>query len=587
MIIDNFAGGGGASTGIEMALERSPDVAVNHDAAAIAVHRANHPWTRHYASDVFEIDPVVASRNQPVGLAWFSPDCTHHSKARGGKPFRHPDRAKRIRGLAWVVVRWAELPEHSRPRVIVLENVEEFEDWGPLDGNRPCPRRKGQTFQRFVRRLRALGYTVEWRQLRACNYGSPTIRRRLFLIARCDGKRIRWPQPTHGRPGSEAVESGRLKPWRAAAEIIDWSLPCPSIFLTREAAKLLNVRRPLAENTMRRIAAGLKRYVLEAEEPFLVLCNHGGSEFRGQSAADPVSTLTASRDALGLVMPYGTTYYGPKNGDHHRGVHLSEPLRTLSTENRFGLVTPSVISVAHGDSGGRRAYHPGEPLGTLTQYRQFALSAPFIGRHFGNSIGHSVEYPLGTVTAGGGGKSQLVSAWMAQHNRGTVGHSAGAPLSTLTMKGCQQTMVAACLSHQYTSNTAGGCGDLRQPVKTVTAGGNHAALVAALLHDGGGNPPEGDPPEAVTLSIGGRTFVIHDVGLRMLCPRELFSAQGFPETYIIDPVVDGRQLSKAAQVRLCGNSVCPQVAAAIVAANCADLRRRRRPRYRQRELSGV
>ena len=244
IVVDNFAGGGGASTGIEMAVGRSVDIAVNHDADAIAMHTVNHPSTKHYLEDVFKVDPREACGGRPVGLAWFSPDCTHHSKARGGKP-----REKKIRGLAWVALRWAA---SGRPRIIILENVEEFESWGPLIDGQPDPSRAGETFDLFVdKRLRRIGYTVEYKVLRACDFAAPTIRKRFFMIARCDGQPIVWPVPTHGDPRKPGFRKSGLKKWRTAADVIDWSIPCPSIF---------NRARPLAENTLRRIHRGIMRY---------------------------------------------------------------------------------------------------------------------------------------------------------------------------------------------------------------------------------------------------------------------------------------------------------------------------------------
>jgi site-specific DNA-cytosine methylase len=271
LIVDSFAGGGGASTGIEMALGRSPDIAINHDATALAMHEVNHPATTHLVSDVWEVDPVEVTAGRPVGLAWFSPDCKHFSKAKGGKPVE-----KKIRGLAWVVVHWANV---VAPRVIILENVEEFATWGPLGAdNKPCPLQKGLTFKRWLSELERLGYVVEWRELRACDYGAPTLRKRLFLIARCDGEPIVWPVPTHkrvkayrdGRADVEKLGSALVpdvKPARVAAEIIDWSLPCPSIFDTAKQIKEkygLRAVRPLQKATMARLAKGVRRYVVDA-----------------------------------------------------------------------------------------------------------------------------------------------------------------------------------------------------------------------------------------------------------------------------------------------------------------------------------
>lgn len=686
LIVDNFAGGGGASTGIEMALGRSPDVAINHDPEALAMHEANHPATRHYASDVFEIDPHVVVRNQPVGLAWFSPDCTHHSKARGGKPIR--EAGKKSRALAWVVVKWAE---RVRPRVIALENVSEWLEWSPVipkradDGSHvndsagrpmyvPCPDRRGVTFRRWLRKLERLGYAVEWRELRACDYGAPTIRKRLFLIARCDGRPIVWPEPTHGDPRSAAVKSGALLPWRCAADIIDWSRPCPSIFLTPEEARAIGCKRPLMPNTMKRIAAGVRRYVLEANQPFLVVCNHGGDWFRGRGVDQPMPTVTASRDATGLVTPFVSTYHGAKSEGECRGSDLQEPLRTQDTENRFSLVSPFVSVAQHGGSNraaddplntitasakdqncivapftvprygerdgqaprcnsiespsptvvpdgngaslvapflaspahstttGRGPNHwpMEEPLRTVLASNDKVVVAPHLQRQFGRSDVASAESPAPTVMPGGQGKTAVVAAFLAQHNSGMVGHDARKPVSTLTNRGTQQQVVevdlaASFLSHQRTSNVNGGRGGLEKPINCLTTA-NHVAEVRAFLmkYYGAGVGQECAAPLHTVVSherfglvtISGVDYEIVDIGMRMLSARELFRAQGFPDSYQIDIEHAGRPLPKSAQVRMCGNSVCPQLAAALVRANCPELATQKKP-TRQRELAGV
>ncbi|MEK5500966.1 DNA cytosine methyltransferase [Bacillus sp. FSL M8-0168] len=361
IIVDNFAGGGGASTGIEMATGLSVDIAINHDPAAIAMHKVNHPDTEHYCESVWEVDPREAAKGRPIALCWFSPDCKHFSKAKGGKPVE-----KKIRGLAWVAVRWAAT---VRPRVIILENVEEFQTWGPLtkDGL-PDPRKKGSTFRSFVRALQRQGYKVEWKELRACDYGAPTIRKRLFLIARRDGRPIVWPKPTHGDPKSATVKKGMLKPWRTAAEIMDWSIETPSIF---------NRKKPLSENTLRRIARGIQRFVIESKKPFVVgdhgssliqmgygdpegrrvldlkkplgTITAGGNKFAiatshliklrgtckdGQPVTNPMPTITAGGLHVGEVRAFLTKYYGSDIGQS-----LDNPLHTVTTKDRFGLVT--------------------------------------------------------------------------------------------------------------------------------------------------------------------------------------------------------------------------------------------------------
>lgn len=524
IIVDNFAGGGGASLGIELAVKRPVDVAVNHDREAIAMHKANHPQTKHYCEDVFSVDPVKATGGKPVGLAWFSPDCTYHSKARGGKPFRDRNKARRRRGLAWVVIKWAKL---VKPRVIMLENVEEFQDWGPLqeDGT-PCPIRKGLTFRRWKKQLENLGYKVECRELRACDYGAPTIRKRLFVIARRDGLPIVWPEPTHGNG---------LKPYRTAAECIDWSLTCPSIF---------ERKKPLAEATMRRIAKGMFRYVINAKEPFIVTCNHGKPGFRGQGIHEPMKTITASRDAHGLVMPFITEH---ANASTQRNMPADEPLRTQCAQvkgGHFALVAPTLIQTGYGERPGQSPRVPG------------------------------LDKPLGTVVAGGQ-KHALVSAFLAQHNTGMVGHDARKPLSTITSRGTQQQLVAAHMINLKGSDRRMSAAD--DPAPTVTAGGYHIGEVRAFLIKYYGtdqDPRLREPLHTVTtkerfglVTVHGEDYIIADIGMRMLQPRELYRAQGFPDTYQIDAMVNGKPLTKTAQVRMCGNSVSPVVATALVRAN--------------------
>ena len=629
MIVDNFSGGGGASTGIEIALGRSPSVAINHDPEALAMHKANHPFTRHYAQDVWDIDPRVVVRNRRVGLAWFSPDCTHHSKARGGKPIRNS--GKKSRSLAWVVVKWAS---HVKPRVIILENVEEFAQWGPVvrkvdsDGKSveadgvplfvPCQKRRGATFRRWVRMLERLGYSVEWKELRACDYGAPTVRKRLFVIARCDGQKIVWPVPTHGKPESAEVMAGTRKPWRTAAEIIDWSIPCPSIFLTREEGRAIGVNRPLAENTMNRITAGLKRYVLNAAKPFIVTCNHGGDWFRGRGLDVPMPTVTGSKgDAL--VSPFLQPYHGPtSDGSVSRSTEMEEPVKTLDTSNRFGVVAPFLGSPAHSKTTGRgkNVWSPEESLPTTTSSNdkcviapvmtyaqqggavrsaempvqtvtastkdQNAVAAAMLVRQFGTSKGADANRPCPTVMPGGQGKTSVVQAFLAQHNTGVVGHPATKPLSTITGRGTQQQIVEA----------------------TFASSGEHRTETTAFLmkyySEGGQHSDVRDPMHTVPtkdrmglVTVDGIDFQIVDIGMRMLTSRELFRAQGFPDSYVIDCIAPNkkgklRPLPKDAQVRMCGNSVCPNLAAALVGSNCGFLSETRTKKtFRQMDLHGI
>ncbi|HZH44285.1 MAG TPA: DNA cytosine methyltransferase [Lysobacter sp.] len=550
LIVDLFAGGGGASLGIEQAFGRPVDIAVNHDADAIAMHAANHPHTEHMRCDVFEVNPLQATRGRQVGLLWASPDCKHFSKAKGGKP-----RSKKIRSLAWVVVKWAML---VRPRVIMLENVEEFVTWGPLgpDGM-PCPRRKGRTFNRWVRELRRLGYKVEWRELRACDYGAPTIRKRFFLIARCDDLPIRWPKPTHGKPDSAEVRSGKLLPWRSAAECIDFSLPCPSIFLPKEEARALGVKRPLAEATLRRIAKGVDRFVLNNPRPFIVRNIHGNTP------AD-----------------------------------VAAPMPTLLTGNHTYLAAPTLVDVAHaevGQNGSRRwsdgAHSVEQPAKTVTATGNQAVVSTFLTKYRADNAGSAADAPFPTVTANGeserpGGNPPLavVAVHMEQANAGNYeggGRAVDAPLSTITAKGCQQQLVATSLVKLRGDNIGS---QAEAPLHTVSAQGLHHAEVRAFLvkfYSAGGQHAGCDEPMHTVptrdrmglVTVEGTDYAIADIGLRMLTPRELFRAQGFPENYVIDRGVDGRRLPKDAQVRMCGNSVCPPMARALVEANVGELRR--------------
>lgn len=463
IIVDNFAGGGGASTGIEMAIGRSVDIAINHDPAAIAMHKTNHPTTRHYLEDVWEVDPVEAVGNNKVALAWFSPDCRHFSKAKGGKPVD-----KNIRGLAWVAVKWAKM---VKPRIIMLENVEEFKTWGPIKDGYPDPNKKGETFELFIKALQKQGYKVDFRELRACDYGAPTTRKRFFMIARCDGKKIVWPEPTHGDPDGLEARCGLLKPWRTAAECIDWSIPCPSVF-TR--------KKPLVENTFRRIARGMQKFVIEAENPFIL-------------------------DGKAMFVQHYYTH----QGDEVRGSGLDEPIATIPTANRFGLVTAFIAKHYGGNYQGSGSDIE-KPLDTITTVDHNALVTAFISRQFNTSIGHKLDEPLATTTAVN--KSALVSAFLLKYYGTDVGQRLTEPLHTITSK-------------------------------------DRFSLV----------------------TIKGQDYQIIDIGMRMLQPHELFKAQGFPENYIIDRDYTGKSYPKTAQVARVGNSVPPPFAEYLVRANLPEL----------------
>lgn len=538
MIVDLFAGGGGASLGISMALGREPDVAINHDPIAVAMHAANHPNTKHFLQDVWRVHPLWATSGQSVELAWFSPDCTHHSKARGGKP-----RDKNIRDLAWVVVEWARL---VKPRVILLENVEEFREWGPLDeNNQPIKALKGTIFKDWVRQLKKCGYRAEWRELRACDYGAPTSRNRLFLVARCDGEPIVWPTPTHG-------DAPDLVPYRTAAECIDWHRDCPSIFMTREEARTLKhqtgvqVRRPLADKTMRRIAMGMGKFVINSKRPFIVNLTHGV-----------------------------------------RVEDIDEPFRTITGANRGekAIIAPTMIQTGYGEREGQapRALDLQKPLGTVVAGGvKHALVSAFLAKHYTGVVGSDLARPIGTVT--GVDHHSLVAAHLESMRGRSSGAAIDRPVPTLTGKAHE------ALVSSHLVKLRGTCRHgqpVTEPVPTITASGNHTGEVRALLlkYYGTAVGQNLNDPAAtitakarlglVTVHIGGEPYVIADIGMRMLQPRELYRAQGFPDSYIIGRAGD-RIISKTNQVKLCGNSVSPPNAAALVRANCGWLIDKRR-----------
>lgn len=524
IVVDYFAGGGGASEGIRMAIGRDPDVAVNHDPAAIAMHRANHSGAVHICQDVWSVSPQWVARGRKV--AWFhaSPDCTHHSKAKGGPPNRDEKR----RDLAWVIVKVAR---ELLPNCISLENVEEFLSWGPCDSHGvPIKSQAGASFKSFVRALRALGYSVQWRELRACDYGAPTIRKRLFLIARRDGRPIVWPKPTHG--------PGRAQ-HRTAAECIDWSIPCPSIF---------DRKRPLAENTLKRIAEGIRRYVLNAAQPFVVGIDNAGARSAKWSVDQPLSTvITKAKHAL--VTPYFVGAGGPVYSG--KPTPTDRPMNTLMTENHTALVSA------------------------------------FLAKHYGGVVGHGVGQPIGSVTTVD--HHSLVAASIQKLNSGCVGSKLSEPLHTVTAGGAAKRASTGSTHALMTSHLVklrGTCKagqPVDEPAPTITSGGNHVGEVRAFLtkyYGQGVGQAMTDPAATVTtkdrmglvtVTIEGQPYVIADIGMRMLQPRELYRAQGFPDSYIIgDDPAQGLVLTKAEQVRMCGNSVCPPVLAALVAANYTE-----------------
>ena len=687
LIIDNFAGGGGTSTGLEQAFGRPVDIAINHDPEALAMHAANHPHTTHLCESVWDVDPIKVTGNRPVGLVWLSPDCKHFSKAKGGKPVE-----KRIRGLAWVTLRWAA---KCKPRVIMLENVEEFKTWGPLKmvmfGGKevwlPDPAKKGKTFDSFIRQLRAHGYTVDYREMRGCDHDTPTIRKRFFLVARRDGIAIKWPDPTHGAPDSIGVRAGKLLPYRTAAECIDFSLPCPSIF-ERD--------RPLAPATLRRIAKGIMRYVVDAADPFIV--GAGGPARAGEPrpTARPFGTLLARNDsyfcaptivpvthqggdstesigepfrtitgahrgekalgvatlvqvgygeregqaprALDIEKPLGTVVgaaakhalveaelapFVMTNTTGHPGAGADMPLPTITAAGNQALVSAVLVDAAHGEvsPGGVKRWGTGAhdveaPLGTVTASGNKAVATAFLAKHYTGVVGSNLADPIGTVTACDhhslvtafltehanasnqrvmpadeplrticaqvkGGHFSMVSAHIQRDMGASVGHAADAPLGTVTAGGGgKSALVTSNMIKLRGTSTAAGTDE---PLGTVSAGGQHHAEVRAFLlsYYGTDQAPEIDGPLATVTSrdrfglvtIHGQDYQIVDIGLRMLQPRELFRAQGFPDDYIIgDDPAQGLKLTKSAQVRMCGNSVCPPMAKALILANFAHER---------------
>lgn len=647
IIVDLFSGGGGASTGIARALGRSPDIAVNHSPEAIALHTANHPTTKHYISNVYEVDPRAAAAGRPVALLWLSPDCTHHSKARGGVP-----RKQKIRGLAWAAIPWAQ---HCRPRVIVLENVEEWIGWGPIDSStgEPIKARKGQTFRAWRRKLERFGYIVEYRILKACDYGAPTSRRRLFLQARCDGMPIVWPAPTHGPEGT-----GRPFRHRTAAECIDWSILCPSVF-TR--------KRKLADKTEARLVRGVGKFVLESACPFLVAVNHGGvgrTDLRVHDADAPMPTITGGcRGGHAIAEPRLTTApFVMSNNTNNVPKGIDEPVPTITTGNRNFLAVPMIVKAKTHGGGGNEPMAADEPLRTVTASPrgEFAVAVPYlVHRSNGERPGqapriYDIERPLGTVVAQGE-KFALSAAFLAKHygDRPTGGWAGGAPLDvpagTVTAQD-HHALTAVHLTKLYGTSTGA---EVDGPMPTITGSGQHIGPVSAHLIRYNGDQPVaervadlGHPlgtqdtsnryglcasllvryngqskEQPVTSPLGtlstrdryatiqahiaewspaieasahlvyelmvkhgykgsgldhinhlvvvilnGDAFVVYDIGMRMLVPRELARATGFNDDYVLDPVVNGKPLTKTAQIRAIGNAVPPDFADAVVSA---------------------
>lgn len=544
LIVDNFAGGGGASTGIEMATGISVDIAINHDPEAIRMHKTNHPNTKHYCESVWNVDPVKACNGHPVALAWFSPDCKHFSKAKGGKP-----KDKNIRGLAWVALRWAG---RVRPRVIMLENVEEFKTWGPLNRrHHPIKSKQGQTYRKFIGQLERLGYEVQTKELVAADYGAPTIRKRFFLIARCDGKPIVWAKPTHGPADSEAVKAGLLKPYVGAYTQLDFSLPCPSIFDTAEEIKEkygIRAVRPLAPKTMERIARGLKKFVIDNPEPFIIQCNHGG-ERRPQDIREPMPTITG-KHGFGIVEPkiapvidkaYGGNYQG-------NGSRVDEPLDTITTVDHNRLVEAKLAPYIMCNNTNNTGAGSDEPLPTITTgNRNFMISPTLIQYHSETTKdevrGQQITDPIMTVD--GSNRYGLVTTFLSKFYKSGTGQDVREPLHTITTSQGHFGEVRAFLIKYYGQGTGQ---DVKEPLDTIPT------------HDRFG-----------LVTIQGVDYQIVDIGLRMLEPKELYGCQGFPDDYIIDHDYTGKPYSRTEQVKRCGNAVCPPLPSALVRANIPEL----------------
>jgi DNA (cytosine-5)-methyltransferase 1 len=576
LIVDNFAGGGGASTGIEMATGYSVDIAINHDPEAIKMHKANHPNTKHYCENVWAVDPVKACKGHPVALAWFSPDCKHFSKAKGGKP-----KDKNIRGLAWVACRWAGL---VRPRVIMLENVEEFKTWGPL-GRRhhPIKAKQGETFQKFVQQLTDLGYEVQFRELIAADYGAPTMRKRFFMIARCDGKPIVWPEPTHAPADSEEVKAGLKKPYVGAYTQLDFSLPCPSIFDTSEEIKEkygIRAVRPLAQKTMDRIARGFIKFALNNPKPFIIQCNHGG-ERRPNDIREPMPTITG-KHGYGIVEPY-MVQIGQTGFTKDRSKDVREPLTTIVSKNEHCLIEPMLAPYM----GTNTTNHPGgncrDPIHTITTGNQQCLISPTLIQYHSETAkdevrGQLIEEPIMTVDSSN--RYGLVTSFLHKYYDGGykgAGESMEKPLPTVTAWDHNSVVTANLI--QMNNHCDGR--DMRDPIPTITAGDGHFGEVRAFLvkyYGQGTGQDLKEPLDTIPthdrfglVTIKGVDYQIVDIGLRMLEPRELYGCQGFPDDYIIDHDYTGKTYPRSEQVRRCGNAVCPPIPAALVRANLPEL----------------
>ena len=576
IIIDNFAGGGGASTGIELATGRPVTIAINHDPAAILMHKTNHPYTVHMQASVWDVDPVAVCAGRPVGLAWFSPDCKHFSKAKGAALVD-----RNIRGLAWIVLRWAGT---VRPRIIILENVEEFQTWGPVRKGKPVKSRSGQTFKKWLSQLRALGYEVEHRELVAADYGAPTTRKRFVLIARCDGQPIRWPERTHAPADHPDTIAGKFMPWRSAAEIIDWTVPMYSVFDSKEEIRRrygVNAVRPLAENTLRRIIRGVDKFTIRSGKPFIVECNHSGAGHIADSCA-PLGTIT-QKCTKGACAPIMAPYSFP-NTAHSVGSAANQPVHTITTAGNQVLATAQLASIGQTGGGNRirdirepaptcvskqetclvsanliqyhtelsenvRANGLREPTPTVDASNRYGLTAAYLTEYYGNGNPLDLREPMHTVTRHD--REALTAAHVVEFKGQDIGQRPDKPLRTVTAS-AGEFAIAAIRTAKYENGE-----DL-----------GHWPEIRALLNKHCGYNLADD--EILLLHISGTWYYLSDISLRMLTPRELYAAMGFPPDYIIDRDYMGNAYPKSQQVARCGNAVCPPMASAVVRANMPE-----------------
>lgn len=544
IIVDNFAGGGGASTGIELAAGRPVAIAINHDPDAILLHKTNHPYTEHLQASVWDVDPVDVCRGRPVGLAWFSPDCKHFSKAKGAALVD-----RNIRGLAWIVLRWAAL---VRPRVIMLENVEEFQTWGPVRKGKPVKSKAGQTFRKWKQQLSDLGYTIDHRELVAADYGVPTTRKRFVLVARCDGKPIVWPEPTHCPRDSEAVKAGKLLPWRSAAEIIDWTIPGYSIFDSKQEIMErygVKVVRPLAENTMRRVIRGVDKFTIRSGKPFIVPTGYGERKGQAPRVHDidaPISTVV-STVKQSLCQPVIAPFIAQQKF-RNDAQDISNPLSTVTSVGAHELVSANLIQYHTEQTENVRASGLDNPINTVDASNRYGLTCANLVEYYGNGVPIDISEPMHTITAHD--REALTAAHIVEFKGQDIGQAVSEPLRTITASAGEFAECRAVL------------------VKAGNENLGHWPEIRELLNRYCDYHLSDD--EVILLMIRGIAYYIADITLRMLTPRELYNAMGFPTDYIIDHDYLGNAYGKTKQVARCGNAVCPPMAEAMVRANLPE-----------------